>query len=67
MITLIGTGHVFDLSNALNDIFDEKMPDIICVELDKQRYSTLMLKQSDPEKYKESAKNQPVSHRLSSD
>lgn len=64
MITLIGTGHVFNLSQALLNIFDEKQPDILCVELDKQRYSALMLKQTDPEKYEESAKNQPVIYRM---
>jgi len=64
MITLIGTGHVFNLSQALLSIFDEKNPDILCVELDKQRYSALMLKQSNPEKYEESAKNQPVIYRM---
>jgi pheromone shutdown protein TraB len=34
MITLIGTGHVFDLSSALTEIFDEKLPEVICVELE---------------------------------
>ena len=64
MITLIGTGHVFDLSNALLDIFDEKQPEILCIELDKQRYHALMLKQSDPEKYEEQSKNLPIIYKL---
>lgn len=64
MITLIGTGHVFNLSQALLSIFDEKQPDILCVELDKQRFNALMLKQTDPEKYKESTKNQPVIYKM---
>lgn len=64
MITLIGTGHVFNLSQALLDIFDEKQPDVLCVELDKQRYGALMLKQSDPEKYEEQSKNLPIIYRL---
>jgi pheromone shutdown-related protein TraB len=44
MITLIGTGHVFDISSALLEIFDEKEPDVICVELDKRRYNAIMMK-----------------------
>ena len=57
MITLIGTGHVFNLSQALLNIFDEKQPDVFCIELDKQRYQALLLKQSNPEAYKEQEKN----------
>jgi pheromone shutdown protein TraB len=64
MITLIGTGHVFNLSEALLNIFDEKQPEVICIELDKQRYNAMMLKQSDPEKYEESSRDQPVIYRL---
>ena len=43
MITLIGTGHVFNLTQQLLDIFDEIRPEIICVELDKQRYDAKYL------------------------
>lgn len=64
MITLIGTGHVFNLSQALINIFDEKQPEILCVELDTQRYNALLLKQSDPEAYKEAGKNLPVIYKL---
>jgi pheromone shutdown protein TraB len=64
MIILIGTGHVFNLSQALINIFDEEQPDILCIELDKQRYQSLMLKQNNPEKYKESSKNQPIIYKL---
>ncbi len=64
MITLIGTGHVFDLSKALLDIFEEKQPELLCVELDKQRYNALMLKQSNPEKYEEQSKNLPIIYKL---
>ena len=48
MITLIGTGHVFNLSAALNRVFDEKKPDVICVELDQQRLHALILKKNVP-------------------
>jgi len=64
MITLIGTGHVFNLSQALLTIFDDKQPEILCVELDKQRYDALMLKHSDPEGYKSKEKNVPIIYKL---
>ena len=64
MITLIGTGHVFDLSKQITDIFDQKQPDLLCIELDKQRYQGLMLKQTNPEKYQEESKNQPMIYKL---
>ena len=64
MITLIGTGHVFDLSSALTEIFDEKLPDAICVELDRQRYSALMMKNTDPEGYRNASKNVPFIYKI---
>ena len=64
MITLIGTGHVFNLTQPLLNIFDDKQPNIICVELDKQRFNALMLKQSDPEGYKKMKKNVPALYKL---
>jgi pheromone shutdown protein TraB len=64
MITLIGTGHVFNLSQALLDIFEEKQPEVLCVELDKQRYNALMLKRSDPDAYKKHEKNVPILYKL---
>ena len=64
MITLIGTGHVFNLSQALLNIFDEKQPEIMCVELDKQRYNALMLKQTDPEAYKDRGRNAPILYKI---
>ena len=64
MITLIGTGHVFDLSSALIDIFDEKQPDVVCVELDQQRCNALMMKRNHPEAYKNAEKNLPIVYKL---
>lgn len=64
MILLIGTGHIFDLSSRLIEIFDEKEPDIICVELDKQRYNAIMVKRTRPESYKEARKNLPFIYKL---
>lgn len=64
MITIIGTGHVFDLKQQILQVFDEKQPNILCVELDKQRYNAIMLKQKDPEKYKELRKNVPIIYKM---
>lgn len=64
MITLIGTGHVFDLSNSIISIFDEKNPDLICVELDKQRYNAIMIKQNNPDVFRNSRKNLPFIYKL---
>ncbi len=64
MITLIGTGHVFDLSSALTEIFDEKQPDVICEELDKQRYNAIMMKKSNPKAYEDAKKNLPFIYRM---
>lgn len=64
MITLIGTGHVFDLSSTLLRVLDEKNPDVVCVELDKQRYNALMMKLSNPEGYKSASRQVPFVYRL---
>jgi pheromone shutdown-related protein TraB len=64
MITLIGTGHVFDLSSAVTEIFDEKLPDIICVELDRQRYNALLIKNTNPKKYLKARKNIPFIYKI---
>ena len=64
MIILIGTGHVFDLSNAINRVFDKKLPDVVCVELDKQRYNAIMIKQNNPDAFKQSRRNLPFIYRL---
>jgi len=44
MITIVGTGHVFDLRTEIERIISETKPDVICVELDEERYKGLMLK-----------------------
>ncbi|MBN1280226.1 MAG: TraB/GumN family protein [Candidatus Thermoplasmatota archaeon] len=64
MITLIGTGHVFDLSNALLAIFEEKQPDILCVELDEQRYQAFLLRSTNPAAYQDAKKNLPLIYRM---
>jgi pheromone shutdown protein TraB len=64
MITLIGTGHVFNLKDALIDIFDEKLPNVICVELDRQRLNALILKKTNPERYKNASKKNPFIYKI---
>ncbi len=64
MITLIGTGHVFDLSQAILSEFDRITPDIICVELDQQRYQAMVLRQTQPEAYEQARQNLPFVYRL---
>ena len=64
MITLIGTGHVFNLAQPLLNIFDEKQPNIICIELDQQRYNAMMMKQADLKAYKNAQKNVPIIYKL---
>ena len=39
-------------------------PDIVCVELDKQRYNAIMVKRSNPEEYKRAGRNVPVVYKL---
>jgi pheromone shutdown protein TraB len=63
MIILIGTGHVFDLSNALRVRFDEIKPDVICVELDRQRYQALISNRDQQEKNYRGSKT-PVIYNL---
>ena len=64
MITLIGTGHVFNLSQIILDILEQRQPDIVCVELDKQRYSAMMRKRMNPETDKKARKNVPIAYKL---
>jgi pheromone shutdown protein TraB len=64
MLLLIGTGHVFDLSSALLKIFDERRPEVVCVELDQQRYNALMMKLSDADAYRAAGRDLPFVYRL---
>jgi len=64
MITIIGTGHVFNLTQQILDIFDKEQPEIVCIELDKQRYDALLLKQASPQEYKNHEKNVPIIYKL---
>ncbi|MEE9150613.1 MAG: TraB/GumN family protein [Thermoplasmata archaeon] len=46
MITLIGVGHVFDISKSLENAIIERSPSVVCVELDPARYQALFSKGS---------------------
>lgn len=64
MITLIGTGHVFNLSAAILALFDEKQPEIVGVELDPQRYQAILLRNTDPTSYHAAKRNLPLIYRM---
>ena len=64
MILLIGTGHVFKISQPRVNIFEKSQPEIVCVELDQQRYKALMLKKNNPEAYKNMERNVPILYKI---
>ena len=41
MITLIGVGHVFAISDQVTQLIRSKRPDVVCIELDRSRYQSL--------------------------
>ncbi|WP_455392760.1 TraB/GumN family protein [[Eubacterium] cellulosolvens] len=45
MITLIGVGHVFNIRPNIERLITDRMPNVVCVELDKFRYQALINKQ----------------------
>ena len=42
MITIIGVGHVFAISARLNQIVLDRVPQVVCIELDPSRYQALV-------------------------
>jgi len=44
MITLIGVGHVFAISENVKQIIRSRRPEVVCIELDPSRYYALMQK-----------------------
>jgi pheromone shutdown protein TraB len=46
MITLIGVGHVFAISENVKKLILERRPDIVCLELDATRFNALMQKRA---------------------
>ncbi|HEV8361284.1 MAG TPA: TraB/GumN family protein [Candidatus Thermoplasmatota archaeon] len=59
MITLIGTGHVFDLRRRLQREVLERTPDVVCLELDPGRLQALLARQRGARKA-----DVPVAYRL---
>ncbi len=46
MITLIGVGHVFAISEDVKKLILARRPDIVCLELDAARFNALMQKRA---------------------
>jgi len=46
MITIIGVGHVFRIKESVADLISRRSPDVVAVELDKDRYWALRHPQS---------------------
>lgn len=46
MITLIGVGHVFAISENVKELIRSKRPEVVCLELDIARYNALVQKDS---------------------
>ena len=42
MITIIGVGHVFRLSESIRELIRSRRPEVVCIELDLSRYRALM-------------------------
>jgi len=42
MITLIGVGHVFVISENIRDLIRSRRPEVVCIELDPSRYRALL-------------------------
>ncbi len=42
MITLVGVGHVFAISDNVKDIIRSKNPEVVCLELDAARFNSLL-------------------------
>ena len=64
MIILVGTGHILDLSSIITDLFNQKKPDLVCIELDKQRYDMLLLKTSNSNQLKKERTDFPILYKL---
>lgn len=43
MITLVGIGHIFDLEKKLEEIISREKPNLVCIELDEERFRSLLL------------------------
>lgn len=45
MITLVGVGHVFAISDNVKNFIRQRRPDLVCLELDPSRYQALISKE----------------------
>lgn|GEM_PF-1630336 len=41
-ITILGTAHVFDLRDKVREFVAQRSPQVVCVELDEERYHSLI-------------------------
>lgn len=44
MITIVGVGHVFAISDKVNEVIHSRRPGVVCLELDPARYQSLLRK-----------------------
>ncbi len=44
MITLVGVGHVFAISDRVSEVIRSRRPEVVCLELDPARYQSLLQK-----------------------
>jgi len=47
MITLVGVGHVFQLRNRIEGLVQSRRPDLVCIELDEDRYRFIRQKEKE--------------------
>jgi pheromone shutdown protein TraB len=45
MITLVGVGHVFQLRQRIEGLVEQRRPDLVCIELDEDRYRYIRQKE----------------------
>ena len=45
MITLVGVGHVFQLRQRIEGLVERRQPDLVCIELDEDRYRFIRQKE----------------------
>lgn len=56
MITIVGVGHVFAISESVKDLIRSRRPEVVCLELDSGRYKALV--------HREDSRNVPLQYRL---
>lgn len=56
MITIVGVGHVFAISEGVKDLIRSRRPEVVCLELDPGRYRALV--------HKEESRSVPLQYRL---